>query len=79
MLNIVSQSNLCTCFRYVLKVTINRGYAGSVVEYQEFVVWLLFDSQSNVSPLSDSVFTFKKNKIGWTGNVNVGHVMKLLQ
>ncbi|KAG5021092.1 hypothetical protein JHK87_016947 [Glycine soja] len=24
--------------RYVLKVTINRGYAGSVVEYQDFVV-----------------------------------------
>ncbi|XP_022875353.1 vacuolar protein sorting-associated protein 26A-like [Olea europaea var. sylvestris] len=25
--------------RYVLKVTINRGYAGSIVEYQDFVVW----------------------------------------
>ncbi|CAI9767737.1 unnamed protein product [Fraxinus pennsylvanica] len=25
--------------RYVLKVTINRGYAGSIMEYQDFVVW----------------------------------------
>jgi hypothetical protein len=24
--------------RYVLKVTISRGYAGSIVEYQDFVV-----------------------------------------
>ncbi|CAI8608057.1 unnamed protein product [Vicia faba] len=30
--------------RYVLKVTINRGYAGSIVEYQDFVV-------RNYSPL----------------------------
>lgn len=29
---------LSTLFRYVLKVTINRGYAGSIVEYQDFVV-----------------------------------------
>ena len=25
-------------FRYVLKVTVTRGYAGSIVEYQDFVV-----------------------------------------
>ncbi|XP_073131359.1 vacuolar protein sorting-associated protein 26A-like isoform X2 [Henckelia pumila] len=25
--------------RYVLKVTISRGYAGSIIEYQDFVVW----------------------------------------
>jgi hypothetical protein len=24
--------------RYVLKVTISRGYAGSIVEYQDFMV-----------------------------------------
>ncbi|KAL7216809.1 hypothetical protein ACSBR1_028686 [Camellia fascicularis] len=24
--------------KYVLKVTISRGYAGSIVEYQDFVV-----------------------------------------
>lgn len=29
---------LCVYFRYVLKVTISRGYGGSIVEYQDFVV-----------------------------------------
>lgn len=28
-------------FRYVLKVTVTRGYAGSIVEYQEFMVLFL--------------------------------------
>lgn len=28
----------CSLSRYVLKVTVSRGYAGSIVEYQDFVV-----------------------------------------
>lgn len=28
----------CALSRYVLKVTVSRGYAGSIVEYQDFVV-----------------------------------------
>jgi len=41
---IVSEIFIFLCFfafstsRYVLKVTINRGYAGSIIEYQDFVV-----------------------------------------
>lgn len=27
-----------SCFRYVLKVTISRGYAGTITQYQDFVV-----------------------------------------
>lgn len=33
-----SSSRFCACLRYVLKVTISRGYAGSITEYQDFVV-----------------------------------------
>lgn len=29
---------MCTLCRYVLKVTVSRGYGGSIVEYQDFVV-----------------------------------------
>ena len=33
--------------RYVLKVTISRGYAGSIIEYQDFVVIISFFSLSH--------------------------------
>ncbi|MCH80508.1 vacuolar protein sorting-associated protein 26A-like, partial [Trifolium medium] len=37
--------------RYVLKVTINRGYAGSIVEYQDFVV----RNYSPLPPINNSI------------------------
>ncbi|XP_022888895.1 vacuolar protein sorting-associated protein 26A-like, partial [Olea europaea var. sylvestris] len=39
MILFLDQKDFCACFRYILKVTVSRGYAGSIVEYQDFVVW----------------------------------------
>ncbi|CAN6850638.1 unnamed protein product, partial [Brassica oleracea] len=38
-------------FRYVLKVTVTRGYAGSIVEYQDFVV----RNYSPLPPINNSI------------------------
>lgn len=43
---------VCALCRYVLKVTVSRGYGGSVVEYQDFVVRFFYDLSPHTNTLS---------------------------